>query len=33
MALPLSELRGPVRALFSDIDGTVTTGGRVEAST
>jgi len=33
MALPLSELRGPIRALFSDIDGTVTTGGRVEAAT
>jgi HAD superfamily hydrolase (TIGR01484 family) len=33
MALPLSELRGPVRALFSDVDGTLTTGGRVEAST
>src|SRR5215208_419919 len=33
MALPLSELRGPVRALFSDIDGTVTTGGRLEAVT
>jgi HAD superfamily hydrolase (TIGR01484 family) len=29
----LSELRGPVRALFSDIDGTITTGGHVEAST
>jgi len=33
MALPLSELRGPVRALFSDIDGTVTTGGRIESIT
>ncbi len=33
MALPLSELRGPVRALFSDVDGTLTTSGRVEAST
>jgi hypothetical protein len=33
MALPLSELRGPVRALFSDVDGTLTTAGRVEAST
>ena len=33
MALPLSELRGPVRALFSDVDGTLTTAGRVESST
>jgi HAD superfamily hydrolase (TIGR01484 family) len=32
-ALPLSELRGPIRALFSDVDGTLTTNGRVEAST
>lgn len=30
---PLSELRGPVRALFSDVDGTMTTGDRIEAST
>jgi hypothetical protein len=30
---PLAELRGPVRALFSDIDGTMTTGDRIEAST
>ena len=30
---PVSELRGPVRALFSDVDGTMTTGDRVEAST
>lgn len=33
MVLPLRELRGPVRALFSDVDGTLTTGGRVEAAT
>jgi HAD superfamily hydrolase (TIGR01484 family) len=33
MARPLSELRGPVRALFSDIDGTMTTGDRLEAAT
>lgn len=33
MALPLSDLRGPIRALFSDVDGTLTTGGRVEAAT
>lgn len=33
MTRPLSELRGPVRALFSDVDGTMTTGERVEAST
>jgi len=33
MTRPLEELRGPVRALFSDIDGTITTGGHVEAST
>ncbi len=33
MARPLSELRGPVRALFSDIDGTMTTGEHVEAAT
>jgi HAD superfamily hydrolase (TIGR01484 family) len=26
-------LRGPVRALFSDVDGTMTTGDRIEAST
>jgi HAD superfamily hydrolase (TIGR01484 family) len=26
-------MRGPVRALFSDIDGTMTTGERIEAST
>src|SRR5512140_36678 len=33
MTRPLSELRGPIRALFSDVDGTMTTGERVEAST
>ena len=33
MTRPLSDLRGPVRALFSDIDGTMTTGDRIEAST
>ena len=33
MTRPLSELRGPVRALFSDVDGTMTTGERIEAST
>jgi HAD superfamily hydrolase (TIGR01484 family) len=33
MTRPLSDLRGPVRALFSDIDGTMTTGEHVEAST
>src|SRR6185436_1869235 len=33
MTRPVGELRGPVRALFSDIDGTMTTGERIEAST
>jgi HAD superfamily hydrolase (TIGR01484 family) len=33
MSRPLSDLRGPVRALFSDVDGTMTTGDRIEAST
>jgi HAD superfamily hydrolase (TIGR01484 family) len=33
MTRPLTELRGPIRALFSDVDGTITTDGRVEAST
>jgi HAD superfamily hydrolase (TIGR01484 family) len=33
MTRPLKELRGPIRALFSDIDGTMTTGDRIEAST
>jgi HAD superfamily hydrolase (TIGR01484 family) len=33
MTRPVTELRGPVRALFSDVDGTMTTGHRIEAST
>lgn len=33
MSRPLSDLLGPVRALFSDVDGTMTTGERIEAST
>ena len=33
MTRPVSELRGPVRALFSDVDGTMTTGERVDAAT
>lgn len=33
MSRPLSELRGPIRALFSDVDGTMTTGDRIEAAT
>jgi hypothetical protein len=33
MSRPVSELRGPVRALFSDVDGTMTTGDRIEAAT
>jgi hypothetical protein len=33
MAAPLRELRGPARALFSDVDGTLTTDGRIEAAT
>src|SRR5580692_3729367 len=33
MTRPLSELRGPIRALFSDVDGTMTTGEAVEAQT
>ena len=33
MALPLSSLEGPVGALFCDLDGTLTTGGRLESST
>src|ERR1700753_2622142 len=33
MTRPLSELRGPIRALFSDVDGTMITGERIEAST
>jgi HAD superfamily hydrolase (TIGR01484 family) len=33
MVRPVSELRGPVRALFSDVDGTMTSGERIEAAT
>jgi len=33
MTRPLSNMRGPIRALFSDVDGTMTTGERIEAST
>ncbi len=33
MARPVTELRGPVGALFSDVDGTMTTGHRIEAAT
>lgn len=33
MTRPITELRGPVRALFSDVDGTMTTGDHIEAST
>jgi HAD superfamily hydrolase (TIGR01484 family) len=33
MSRPLKELTGPVSALFSDLDGTLSTNGRVEAST
>ncbi|HEU0034694.1 MAG TPA: HAD family hydrolase [Kofleriaceae bacterium] len=33
MTRPLSDLRGPVRALFTDVDGTMTTGEHIEAST
>jgi len=33
MSRPLAELQGPIEALFSDLDGTLTTDGRVEAST
>jgi HAD superfamily hydrolase (TIGR01484 family) len=33
MTRPLTELRGPVRALFSDVYGTMTTGEHIEAST
>ncbi|MGE0551610.1 MAG: HAD family hydrolase [Kofleriaceae bacterium] len=32
-AKPVSDLRGPVRALFSDVDGTMTTGERIDAAT
>lgn len=33
MTRPLSQLRGPVRALFSDVDGTMTSAEHIEAST
>lgn len=33
MPLPLSALEGPVGALFCDLDGTLTTGGRLESAT
>jgi len=33
MTRPVTDLRGPVRALFSDVDGTMTTGDRIEAAT
>jgi HAD superfamily hydrolase (TIGR01484 family) len=33
MTAPITELTGQVRALFTDLDGTLTTGGRVEAET
>ncbi len=33
MSLPVTELRGPIRALFSDIDGTLTSEGHVEGAT
>lgn len=33
MSFPIAQLKGPIRALFSDLDGTLTTRGRVEAST
>lgn len=33
MAAPVHDLRGTVRALFSDVDGTLTTDGHVEAAT
>ena len=33
MTRSITALRGPVRALFSDVDGTMTTGDRIEAST
>lgn len=33
MAQPIQELTGATRALFTDLDGTLTTHGRVEAST
>jgi HAD superfamily hydrolase (TIGR01484 family) len=33
MSSPITELEGPVRALFSDLDGTLTTCGRLESET
>jgi HAD superfamily hydrolase (TIGR01484 family) len=33
MSAPISQLTGPIKALFSDLDGTMTTDGRVEAAT
>ena len=30
MTRPLADLRGPIRALFSDVDGTMTTGERID---
>lgn len=33
MAQALSEMTGPIRALFTDVDGTLTTNGRIEART
>ncbi len=33
MSQPIRELAGPIRALFSDLDGTLTTDGRLEPST
>lgn len=33
MTAPITEITGPVRALFTDLDGTLTSGGRIEAKT
>src|SRR5262245_22262079 len=33
MTRPLTDMRSAVRALFSDVDGTMTTGDRIEAAT
>lgn len=33
MSSSLRDLNGPIRALFTDVDGTMTTNGRVEAAT
>jgi hypothetical protein len=30
---PVAELRGPIKALFSDVDGTMTSGDRIESKT